>query len=334
MTPSPIQGKTILVTGAGGFIGSHLAEELARQGARVRAFVHYNARGSHGWLDETPVEIKANIDVIAGDIADFHRVREAVDGVDAVLHLAALIGIPYSYHAPASYVSTNINGTLNVLQAARECETPRVMTTSTSETYGTALSVPIGENHPLQAQSPYSATKIAADKLAESYFRSFELPVIIVRPFNTFGPRQSARAVIPTVITQLMAGVKEIRVGALTPTRDMNFVANTVDGMIAAISAPDEALGEVINLGSGREISIGDLIQLIMQVAGWDAEVMSDESRLRPQASEVERLLADAAKAKRLLGWEPRVSLEQGLEHTIEWISEHLDQYRVGEYSV
>lgn len=323
-------GRKVLVTGAGGFIGSHLAEELVRQGAEVTAFVHYNGAGRWGWLDDSPLASEMRIH--AGDIADAESVKEAVQGQDTLFHLAALIAIPYSYSAPRSYVRTNVEGTLNVLQAAREAGTRRVIHTSTSETYGTAITVPIAETHPLQGQSPYSASKIGADMMAESYQRSFGVPVVTVRPFNTFGPRQSARAVIPTIISQLCHG-PEVKLGSLTPTRDLNYVANTVEGFLAA-AGPDEAVGEVVNLGSNREISIGDLATLIATTMGKPIQIVTDSQRVRPENSEVERLLADSSKAKRLLGWEPRVSLEEGLAQTIEWVVGHIGHYRPGTYAV
>lgn len=323
-------GKQVLVTGAGGFIGSHLAEQLVREGARVRAMVIYDALGSWGWLDRSP--LAAQMEVIAGDITDYHSVRKAMAGVEVVFHLAALIAIPYSYEAPDLYIRTNINGTLNVLQAARELGTPRVVHTSTSEVYGTALQVPIHESHPLQGQSPYSASKIGADKMAEAFHCSFGVPVVTVRPFNTFGPRQSARAVIPTIITQCLAG-QAVRLGSLTPTRDMNYVANTVDGFIMAAASP-AAVGRTLNLGSGREIAIGELAQLIGRLAGRPVTVECDEQRIRPDKSEVERLLADNSTAAELLGWSPRVSLEEGLTQTIAWLQENLERYRPGVYVV
>lgn len=324
------QGKNVLVTGAGGFIGSHLAERLCIEGARVRALVHYNALGSRGWLDHSAQS--EDMEIIAGDIADADSVRQVVKGVDVVFHLAALIAIPYSYVAPASYVRTNINGTLNVMQAVRESDTERIVHTSTSEVYGTALQVPISEGHPLQGQSPYSASKIGADKIAESYFCSFEIPVTTVRPFNTFGPRQSARAVIPTIITQCLSG-KKVKLGSLSPTRDMNFVDNTVAGFMLAASVP-ESVGRTLNLGSGREISINDLAQLIAELTGAEIELESDDSRVRPEKSEVERLLADNQLAKNLLGWTPEVNLEDGLQQTIDWLRDNLDKYRPGVYVV
>jgi len=324
------RGKVVAVTGAGGFIGSHLAERLVELGADVRAMVHYNALGTHGWLDTSP--LAERMTVVAGDIVDRDSVRDLMTGADTVFHLAALIAIPYSYRAPSSYVRSNVEGTMNVVQAARELGTRRVIHTSTSEVYGTARYVPIDEAHPLQGQSPYSATKIGADKIAESFFKSFDVPVVTVRPFNTFGPRQSARAVIPTIITQVLAG-ETVRLGSLAPTRDMNFVSNTVDGFVAAAES-DAAIGESINLGSGREITIGDLAEMIARLAGRPMHIETQSDRLRPEASEVERLLAANEKAGRLLNWEPRVSLESGLETTIEWIEAHMERYRPGVYAV
>jgi NAD dependent epimerase/dehydratase len=324
------QQKRVLVTGAGGFIGSHLTEGLVRLGARVRGFVHYNALGTWGWLDQS--DYRADIEVISGDICDRDSVRQAVEGVDIVFHLAALIAIPYSYRAPESYVRTNVLGTLNVLQAARELGIERLVHTSTSEVYGTARQVPICEEHPLQGQSPYSASKIAADKMTEAFHLSFQVPIVTVRPFNTFGPRQSARAIIPTIITQCLAG-ETIRLGNLSPTRDLNFVGNTVDGFIRAASYT-AAIGQTINLGSGREISVGDLADLIGNMVGQPFRVESDASRLRPGASEVERLLADNSRARNLLGWEPEVALEAGLQTTIDWIRDNLERYRPGVYVV
>ena len=325
----PWSRKSVLITGAGGFIGSHLAERLAEAGAKTRAMVRYDSRSSRGWLEKSP--LASRITFIAGDIRDASFVREAMTGVDCVFHLAALIAIPYSYHAPASYVETNITGTLNVLQAARELGTERVLVTSTSEVYGTAQEVPIPETHPLQGQSPYSATKIAADKLAEAYHLSFNLPVVTVRPFNTFGPRQSARAVIPTIISQVMAG-RPLKLGSLTPTRDLNYVSNTVDGFLASAQAP-KAVGQVINFGSGREISIGDLAHLIMDLMGTRVAIHTEPERLRPEKSEVQRLLADNSRAERLLNWRPAASLEDGLTATIGWFRSHLDLYRPDEYT-
>lgn len=323
-------GKVALVTGAGGFIGSHLAERLVELGANVRAFVHYNALGTHGWLDTSP--LADQMEVIAGDITDRDSVRLAMQGCDTVFHLAALIAIPYSYRAPASYVRTNIDGTMNVVQAARETGIRRVVHTSTSEVYGTARYVPIDEAHPLQGQSPYSATKIGADKIAESFYLSFDVPLVTVRPFNTFGPRQSARAVIPTIITQILTG-DLVRLGNLTPTRDLNFVSNTVDGFVAAAES-SLAIGETINVGSGREISIGDLAALISSLCGKPIRIETDEDRLRPAGSEVDRLLAANEKARSLLGWTPAVDLEEGLSRTIAWVGDHLERFRPGVYAV
>lgn len=325
-------GKKVLVTGAGGFIGSHLTERLVELGANVRALVHYNSLGSWGWLDTSP--LKSQIEVVSGDIADRGSVQHAMQDREIVFHLAALIAIPYSYVAPISYVNTNIIGTLNVLENARQMGTERVLHTSTSEVYGTALEVPISEKHPLQGQSPYSASKIGADKLAESYFRSFETPVVTVRPFNTFGPRQSARAVMPTIISQALSQDR-IKLGSLTPTRDLNFVSNTVDGFIKAAEAPKEkALGATVNLGSNREISIGDLAKAIIEIVGRPVEIVTDDQRLRPAKSEVERLLADNRLAKELIDWEPKVRFEDGLKTTIEWMKSNLGRYRADVYNV
>jgi len=324
------QGKRVLVTGAGGFIASHLTERLVELGARPRALVHYNALGNWGWLDFSPR--KGDIEVLAGDIADRDSVRSAVEGTDIVFHLAALIAIPYSYQAPASYVRTNIQGTLNVLQAVQEAKVERLVHTSTSEVYGTARYVPINEDHPLQGQSPYAASKIGADKMVEAFHCSFGVPAVTVRPFNTFGPRQSARAVIPTIISQALAG-QVVRLGNLHPTRDLNYVANTVEGFLLA-AAEQRAIGQTINFGSGREISIGDLVQLIARLLGKPIDVTSDQARLRPEKSEVERLLADNSRARSLLGWEPTISLEVGLQRTLDWLREHQGRYRTGVYVV
>ena len=312
----------ILITGADGFIGSHLTETLVRQGYNIRAFVLYNSFNSWGWLDHVAPEIKGKFDVFTGDIRDPHGVKEAMRGCDVVLHLAALIAIPYSYHSPDTYVDTNIKGTLNVLQAARELGVKRIVHTSTSEVYGTARFVPITEEHPLQGQSPYSATKIAADQLAYSFFASFGLPVVIARPFNTYGPRQSARAVIPTIITQIANGKRQIKLGAVSPTRDFNYVQDTVAGFIAAMNS-EQGLGEVVNFGSNFEISIGDTVQLIAEVMNTEIEIITDEDRLRPANSEVERLWADNAKARQLFSWQPsyggRDGFKRGLVETAEW---------------
>ncbi len=323
-------GKKVLVTGAGGFIGSHLTEQLVARGASIRAFVHYNALGRWGWLDSS--HVKEEIEVISGDIADRDSVRNAMKGIEVVFHLAALIGIPYSYLAPSSYVQTNIIGTLNVLQSALNEKIRCVIHTSTSETYGSAQYVPIDEDHPLQGQSPYSATKIGADKLAESFHRSYDLPVVTVRPFNTYGPRQSARAVIPTIITQALTG-DTISLGNLRPTRDMNYVLDTVNGFIAAAEHP-EAIGQVINLGTGHEISMGDLANKILELIGIEATINTEDQRVRPEASEVDRLCADNNKARKLLCWAPSYTLEEGLLATIDWIRNNLDQYRPRNYNL
>ncbi|HEV7372067.1 NAD-dependent 4,6-dehydratase LegB [Arenibaculum sp.] len=329
----------VLVTGADGFIGSHLTEALIRAGHRVRAFVYYNSFSSDGWLDTVPADIREEIDFFAGDIRDPNGVREAVRGCDTVLHLAALIAIPFSYHSPDSYVDTNIKGTLNVLQAARDLGVSKVVHTSTSEVYGTALRVPIDEEHPLQGQSPYSATKIGADQLALSFERSFDLPVAIIRPFNTYGPRQSARAVIPTIITQIAAGRCELKLGSVRPTRDFNYVADTVRGFLAVAASP-LSVGEVINIGSGFEISIGDTCRMIADLMCREINIQQDEQRLRPDRSEVERLLALNEKAKRLTGWEPTYGsmegLRRGLKETIDWFTDpaNLRRYKVDAYNI
>ena len=325
-----LEGKRVLVTGAGGFIGSHLSERLVEAGAVVRAFVHYNSAGTRGWLDESPLCDK--MEVVAGDVTDRDSVGEAIEGVNIVFHLAALIGIPYSYHAPVSYLHTNAEGTLNVLQASLKAGVEKVLHTSTSEVYGTAQYVPIDEKHPLQGQSPYSATKIAADQLAEAFHRSYGLPVIIVRPFNTFGPRQSARAVIPTIIVQALSSDR-IRLGHLAPTRDFNFINNTVEGFIRIAESPN-AIGEVVNIGSGREISIGELAHCIMKILNKQLVLEEDERRIRPDGSEVDRLLADNTKICILAEWMPRYSLEEGLQITVEWIAQHLERYRADVYTI
>lgn len=329
----------ILVTGADGFIGSHLTEELIRRGFDVRAFVMYNSFNSWGWLDRAPAEIRKNLDVFAGDIRDPYGVREAMRGCDCVLHLAALIAIPYSYHSPETYVDTNIKGTLNVVQAARDLNISRVIHTSTSEVYGTAKFVPITESHPLQGQSPYSASKIGADQIALSFYSSFDTPVTVIRPFNTYGPRQSARAVIPTIITQIASGQRELKLGAIHPTRDFNYVDDTVSGFIAALTS-ENGVGEIINLGSGYEISIGDTVRLIAQLMKVDISIVSSDERLRPEKSEVERLCASNDLAKRVLGWGPAVpgisGLEKGLGKTIEWFlsPDNLAQYKTDRYNI
>ena len=317
-----MSNKQILVTGSEGFIGSHLTEALVRSGHQVRAFVLYNSFNSKGWLDHTEDAVRKKMDVFMGDIRDPHGVRKAMEGCDAVLHLAALIGIPYSYHSPDTYVETNIKGTLNILQAARDLGIKRVIHTSTSEVYGTALTVPIREDHPLQGQSPYSASKIGADQLALSFYRSFGLPVTILRPFNTYGPRQSARAVIPTIITQILVGRTEISLGSLHPTRDLVYVEDTVAGFVQALKAP-KIEGEIIQLGTGHEVSIGGLAETIAGLMGVKIKICGAQERVRPVNSEVERLVADPSKAKQLLKWNPReqgkVGLETGLLKTISW---------------
>ena len=329
----------ILVTGADGFIGSHLAEALVRAGHDVRAFVLYNSFNSWGWLDHSAPDVRERLDVFAGDVRDPHGVRRAMEDCEAVLHLAALIAIPYSYHSPDTYVDTNVKGTLNVVQAARALGTRRVIHTSTSEVYGTARFVPITEEHPLQGQSPYSASKIGADQIASSFYASFGTPVVTVRPFNTYGPRQSARAVIPAIIIQLLAGERQIRLGAVTPTRDFNYVADTVRGFVAALDA-DEAVGQVVNIGSNFEISIRDTALMIAELMRCEIEIVCDEARLRPAKSEVDRLWASNEKARQLLGWEPRFGgrdgFRRGLEKTIEWFSdpENRASYKASLYNM
>lgn len=323
----------ILVTGADGFIGSHLTEELVKKGYQVKAFVLYNSFNTWGWLDTLPKEVLDKIEIFQGDVRDPNGVKEAMKGVDAVFHLAALIAIPFSYHSPDTYVDTNIKGTLNVLQAARELNTKRVLVTSTSEVYGTAQYVPIDEKHPFQGQSPYSATKIGADRLAESFYRSFNLPVTIVRPFNTYGPRQSARAVIPTIITQLLAGKEEIKLGSLTPTRDFNYVKDTANGFIE-IYRSDKTVGEEINIATQKEISIGQLAEELIRQINPKAKIICDEQRLRPEKSEVNRLLGCNQKIKELTAWEPQYTFEQGLSETIEFLRQNLDKYKVDLYNL
>ena len=311
----------ILVTGAGGFIGSHLTEALVRAGHSVRALVRYNSKNSWGWLDSLPTDVRDQVEVMAGDVRDPNGMRVAMHEREQVFHLAALIGIPYSYHAPDSYVDTNVKGTLNVLQAARDANVERILVTSTSEVYGTARQVPITEEHPRQGQSPYSATKIGADHLALSYHLSFGTPVTVVRPFNTYGPRQSARAVIPTIITQLMAGAKELRLGSLSPTRDLVFVEDTAQAFIA-IAGAKALVGEEVNIATEQEISVGDLAEKLMALTGKRAQIVTSEERIRPVNSEVERLLGSAAKLKRLTGWAPDHDLDGGLKRTVEWFSD------------
>lgn len=323
----------VLVTGSDGFIGSHLTEELVKKGYQVRTFVYYNSFNNWGWLDTLPKEIMKNVEIFQGDIRDPNGVEEAVKSVDAVFHLAALIAIPFSYHSPDTYVDTNIKGTLNILQAARKHNTSRVLVTSTSEVYGTAQYVPIDEKHPFQGQSPYSATKIGADRLGESFYRSFALPVTIVRPFNTYGPRQSARAVIPTIITQLLAGKMEIKLGALTPTRDFNYVKDTVNGFLS-IYESDKTIGEEINIATQKEISIGQLAEELIRQINPNAKIVCDEERLRPEKSEVNRLLGCNEKIMSLTDWKPRYSLEDGLRDTITFFKENLDRYKTDIYNL
>lgn len=327
--------KTVLVTGADGFIGSHLVDKLVKEGKKVKAFIYYNSFNSWGWLDTLSKSILDEIEIFSGDIRDPNGVKESMKGVAEVFHLAALIAIPFSYHSPDSYVDTNIKGTLNVLQGARDLNLERILITSTSEVYGTAKYVPIDENHPFQGQSPYSATKIGADRLAESFYRSFNLPLTIVRPFNTYGPRQSARAVIPTIITQLLNGKEKLRLGSTTPTRDFNYVKDTVNGFIE-IAKSKRTIGEEINIATGREISIGDLASELIKQINPRAKIISEDSRLRPEKSEVNRLLGSNKKIKELTDWEINYSFEEGLKETIEWFKEksNLDKYKSDIYNI
>ncbi len=323
--------KRVLVTGAGGFIGSHLTERLLREGATVVAFVRYNSRNNEGFLRMLPAELHDAIEVVAGDVEEIESVAYAMKGIHIVFHLAALVGIPYSYRHPREVVATNLIGSLNILTAAKEEGVEKLVMTSTSEVYGTARYVPIDERHPLQPQSPYAASKIGADCLSESYYRSFGLPVAIIRPFNTYGPRQSARAVIPTIITQALVR-DTIELGATSPTRDFTFVSDTVDGFLK-IGESERSIGQIINIGSGREISIGDLADKIISLVGRKVSVVHDTVRMRPSASEVERLCADNTKARDVIGWVPTVSLEEGLAKTIAWIKEHMELYRPETYA-
>ncbi len=324
------KSTSVLITGAGGFIGSHLAEACVRTGAQTRAMVHYNSAGRRGWLDQS--DLKDEMEIVASDIREVDSVRAALKGVDVVFHLAALIAIPYSYVSPSSYVSANIVGTLNILQESLRSGVSRIVHTSTSEVYGTARQIPISEEHPLQGQSPYSATKIGADKLAESFHRSFGLPISIVRPFNTYGPRQSARAVIPTIMTQALAN-EPIRVGNVAPTRDFNYVADTVRGFMINAGS-EKTLGRVINLGAGKEISIGDLARTICSLVGRECQIIQEEQRIRPSGGEVDRLLADNRLADELLGWRPEVGLRDGLQKTLDWMRLNLERYRPEVYVV
>ena len=324
---------TVLVTGADGFIGSHLVEELVKRGEKVRAFAYYNSFNSWGWLDSLPKDVMSQVEVFTGDIRDPNGVRESMKGIDTVYHLAALIAIPFSYHSPDSYVDTNIKGTLNVLQAARDLGTKRVLVTSTSEVYGTAQYVPIDENHPFQGQSPYSATKIGSDRMAESFYRSFEMPITIVRPFNTYGPRQSARAVIPTIITQLLVGKEEIKLGSITPTRDFNYVKDTANGFITLAHA-ENTIGEEINIATQHEISIGELANEMIRQINPNAKIITEDIRLRPEKSEVNRLLGSNEKIMRLTDWKPQYTLEQGLAETIEFLKDNMDSYKTDIYNI
>ncbi len=324
------KGKRVVVTGAGGFIGSHLTERLVEAGAVTRAFVHYHAVEAAGWLARSPC--RRDIEIVGGDICDRDSVLRALRGTDVVFHLAALIAIPYSYHAPLSYVRTNAEGTAHVLQACRDLGVERMVHTSTSEVYGTSRYVPMDESHPLQAQSPYAASKIAADKLAESFFLSFGVPVVTVRPFNTFGPRQSARAIVPTIITQCLVGDR-VRLGNVSPTRDLNFVADTAEAFLRAAEAPGIA-GRTINVGSGRETAIDELVELVAGIVGKNVTIVRDGERVRPEASEVERLVADSGLAKTLLPWTPAVGLEEGLRRTVAWVADNLDRYQPGVYEI
>lgn len=327
------KNKKVLVTGAGGFIGSHLTERLVELGSDVYAFVRYNSRNDWGMIELLPEKTKRKINVITGDIKDGDTMRRVAKDIDIIFHLAALIPIPYSYFHPREVIETNVIGTLNVLMAAKENNVKRIIHTSTSETYGTAQYVPIDEKHPLQAQSPYSASKISADKIAESFYLSYGLPVTIIRPFNTYGPRQSARAVIPTIIIQALTK-EEILLGSLHPTRDLTYVSDTVEGFIKIAEADDRVLGEVINIGSNFEISIGDLAKKVISLINKNVRIKFDVSRVRPEKSEVERLLVDNRKAKELIGWEPRVSLDEGLKKTIEWISKNIGKYKTDIYNI
>jgi len=330
-----LQNKKVLVTGADGFIGSHLVEKLIAEGCQVTAFVYYNSFNSWGWLDSLPKETLQKIEVITGDIRDPHGVKNAMKGIEVVFHLAALIAIPYSYHSPDTYIDTNVKGTLNIVQAARELGTERVLVTSTSEVYGTAMYVPIDEKHPRQGQSPYSATKIGADAMADSFYRSFNVPISIVRPFNTYGPRQSARAVIPTIITQLLNGKTDIKLGSLHPTRDLLFVKDTAKGFIE-IAKSDKTIGHEVNIAMQEEITIGDLAQNIINQINPNAKIITDEIRLRPEKSEVERLFGSNQKIKELTNWKPDYTLESGIAETIQWFSNkaNLSQYKADIYNI
>ncbi len=335
MEVNNLKGKKILVTGADGFIGSHLTETLVLEGYDVRAFVYYNSFNSNGWLDTLAPEVKSKIQIFAGDIRDPNGVRKAMEGIDVVFHLAALIAIPFSYHSPDSYIDTNVKGTLNIVQAARDNQVQRILVTSTSEVYGTAQFIPITEEHSKQPQSPYSASKIGADCIAESFYRSFDIPVTLVRPFNTYGPRQSARAVIPTIITQLLNGIEEIKLGDISPTRDLVFVKDTVNGFIK-IAMCDELIGQEVNIATESEITIGDLAQSIIDQINPNAIIVSDSQRLRPEKSEVFRLYGSNAKLKKYTSWEQQYTLQNGLSETIKWFqsADNLKQYKAEIYNV
>lgn len=328
-----LRGKRVFITGSEGFIGSHLTEKLVKLGANVTALVQYNSFNNWGWLDTFDREILNNINVITGDIREYDNMKRAIKGQEVVFHLAALIAIPYSYLSPMAYVRTNVEGTTNVLEACREYDVEKVVHTSTSETYGTALYVPIDEKHPMQGQSPYSASKIGADKMAESFYKSFDMPIATIRPFNTYGPRQSARAVIPTIISQILAGKREIKLGSLTPTRDFNYVKDTAEAFIK-IAESDKTIGEVINAGSNYEISIEELVKKIIYLTNEDVKIICDEERLRPEKSEVNRLWADNKKIKTLTEWSPKYTLDEGLGETIEWIKNNMDYFKTDIYNV
>lgn len=328
-----LKGKKVLVTGSEGFIGSHLTERLVELGADVTALVQYNSFNNWGWIDTFDKEVKNSIQVVTGDIREYDGMKRIIKGQDVVFHLAALIAIPYSYLSPMAYVRTNVEGTTNVLEACRDYNVEKIIHTSTSETYGTALYVPIDEKHPMQGQSPYSASKIGADKIAESFYKSFNLPVATIRPFNTYGPRQSARAVIPTIISQILSGKTEIKLGSLTPTRDFNYVKDTAEAFVK-IAESDKTVGKVINAGSNYEISIGDTAKKIIQLIGKDVNIICDDERIRPENSEVNRLWADNSKIKQLTEWRPKYSIEEGLKETIEWIKNNMQYFKTDIYNV
>jgi len=327
------QGKKVLVTGADGFIGSHLTERLVELGAEVTALSQYNSFNNWGWIDTFDTKVKDSIKVVTGDIREYDGMKRIIKGQEVVLHLAALIAIPYSYLSPMAYVRTNVEGTTNVLEACREYEVEKIVHTSTSETYGTALYVPIDEKHPMQGQSPYSASKIGADMMAESYYKSFNMPIATLRPFNTYGPRQSARAVIPTIISQILSGKTEIKLGSLTPTRDFNFVLDTAEAFIK-VAESERTIGEVINAGSNHEISIGDTVKKIISIIGKDVKILCDDQRIRPENSEVNRLWADNTKIKQLTDWKPNYNIDRGLEATVEWVKSNMQHFKTDIYNV